>query len=331
MTEFIFITANDIHISDDGPRGRIDDFKETVLGKLRQMCMACTKLGADGAIIAGDLYNLKHPAKNSHRLNQELIKVFREFPCPIYMIEGNHDLTANRLESLTDQPLGVLFSDNTLKQLRHEVIEKDGHKVSLVGVPFQEGLDLDTVVIPDRGGCVSQICAMHLYAGIKGGMLFKERLYGYDELSKFSPDIFVIGHYHLDQGVYSLDEKYFINIGSMSRGTTSEEDIAHHPQIGLIRITVDDSNPEKIEVIRKIQSIWLKIRPAHEVFDLVKKEEEKKESLEIQQFVEKLAAETVKSSTESAKDIDEIIDNMGLAKVIYDRVLGFIHEAKTRK
>ena len=77
MTEFTIITVNDIHISDNGPRSRIDDFKEAVLGKLNQMCMACNKLNADAAIIAGDLFNLKNPARNSHNLNQELIKIFK--------------------------------------------------------------------------------------------------------------------------------------------------------------------------------------------------------------------------------------------------------------
>ena len=137
LTEFIIITANDIHISDNGPRSRIDNFKETVLNKIDQMGMVCRKLNADAAIIAGDLYNLKNPVKNSHNLNRELIKTFKKFPCPIYMIEGNHDLSENRLESIETQPLGVLFADNTLIQLRDETIEKNGVKISLIGVPYK--------------------------------------------------------------------------------------------------------------------------------------------------------------------------------------------------
>lgn len=65
MTEFLFITASDIHISDSNPRSRIDNFKESIFEKIKQMRMACNKLGADGAIIAGDLYNIKNPAKTA--------------------------------------------------------------------------------------------------------------------------------------------------------------------------------------------------------------------------------------------------------------------------
>jgi len=323
MTEFIIITANDIHISDNGPRSRIDDFKNTILGKINQMCMACNKLNADAAIIAGDLYNLKNPARNSHSLNRELVTAFRQFNCPIYMIEGNHDLTANRLESLEEQPLGVLFADETLIQLRDEVIEKEGFKISLVGVPYTEGLDLDTLVLPEKGNCISQICAMHQYTGLKGGMFFKERLYGYDELSVFSPDIYVLGHYHIDQGIHQEPNgKYFINIGSMARGALSEEDIDHHPQIGFIKITVDAD-----DVTYTLRSINLKVKPAAEVFDLIKREQEDKEKEEIKLFVEKLATEATEETVDNSKSIDELIDSMDMAKVVRDRVLYFIQEA----
>lgn len=249
MTEFNFVTANDIHISDHAPRSRIDNFKVAILGKIDQMRQACSKLKADAALIAGDLFNLKEPARNSHGLNRDLVAVFNKFPCPIYMIEGNHDLTANRLDSIKDQPLGVLFEDHTLIQLREKVIEKNKIKVSLVGVPYIENLDLNTLVIPPKGDCVSQICIMHLYAGLKGGKFFQNRIYGYDELAKLGADVYVLGHYHLDQGVYEQDGKRFINLGFMTRGTLAEDDIQHRPQIGLIKIVVDDTMIPKYTIM----------------------------------------------------------------------------------
>jgi DNA repair protein SbcD/Mre11 len=327
MTEFIFITANDIHMSDTGPRSRLDNFKETMLGKLAQMRMACLKLHADGAIIAGDLYNLKQPSKNSHRLNQELITEFQQFPCPIYMIEGNHDLTANRLESLREQPLGVLFADKTLQQLRHKVIEKDGHKISLVGIPYTEKLDLNELDIPENKGYLYQICVMHLYATLKKGYQYKERLYGYDELEKLSPDMFVLGHYHIDQGIYEQNGKYFVNIGSMSRGILAEDSITHHPQIGFIKIAIDDEGNKTV----RAQAIKLKIKPAEEVFDLEKRAEEKKENDDIQLFVEKLAAETVQAGPNKVESIEDTISKMDMAELVRQRALHYIQEARLKK
>jgi DNA repair exonuclease SbcCD nuclease subunit len=288
--------------------------------------MASSKLNADAVLFAGDLYNLKNPARNSHNLNQELIKEFKKFPCPIYMIEGNHDLTANKLESLEEQPLGVLFADQTLIQLREKILEKDGFRVSLIGIPYTDELDLQSLKIPDKADSVAQICLMHIYASLKSGNLFRERLYGYDEIEKLPPDIFVLGHYHIDQGIYEQNGKHFINIGSMSRGTIADEDILHHPQIGFIKIAIDDDK----KVTKTIRSIKLKIKPAAEIFDLVKKEEEKKESTEIQLFIEKLASEEVKLSAENKNDIEGIIDTMDVAKIVKDKVLYFIQEATSK-
>ena len=322
MTSFTFITANDIHISDTGPRSRIDDFKETMLDKINQMRVACQKLSADAALIAGDLYNLKNPTRNSHHLNQNLIKIFKGFPCPIYMIPGNHDLTANNLESLEKQPLGVLFEDGTLINLKEETLEKEGMKISLVGVPYTEHLDLTKLSFPDKKDFAAQICLMHIYASKKPGMLYKERLYGYDELAVLSPDVFVIGHYHADQGVEKLKDKYFLNIGSMSRGTLSEDSIDHHPKIGFIRVTKEEDQLSMV-----VDSIKLRIKPAEEIFDLQKREEERQESKEIENFVETLLSESTSDTLDLSQDIKGIVSEMKIAREVQNKVMHFIQEA----
>lgn len=325
MSDFIFITASDIHISDTAPRSRIDDFKNTVLGKLSQMATACTKLKADGALIAGDLFNIKTPARNSHALNQDLIQVFKKFPCPIYMIEGNHDLTANRIDSLSQQPLGVLFSDGTLIQLREEIIEKNKDKVSLAGIPYTEFDDLSSIKIPDRKDCKCQICLMHLYSAPNPGMLFSERIYGYKELAKLGPDVFVLGHYHLDQGIEEIQGKYFINIGAMTRGTISDEDVSRQPQIGYIKISIDS------EVKIDAGSIKLKVKPSEEIFDLKKREEEIQERKEIEVFVAELIKESIENSDEKEKDFNEILDGMKAAKKVKDKAMYFLQEAAANR
>lgn len=327
--EFNFITGNDIHISDKNPRARLDNFKETILGKIDQMRQWCEKVKADGALIAGDLYNFKAPIKNSHRLNQDLIKYFSKFPCPVYMIEGNHDLTSNRLESLDEQPLGVLFASGTLIQLRHKVIEKEGFKVSIVGIPYNENLDLDTLKIPENKGYASQICLLHTHASLTSGMIYNDRLWGYNELAKLSPNIFVLGHYHIDQGIYEFKkgDKYFISVGSICRGSLSDDNIEHHPQIGHINIKIDNEHTEY-----KIESIKLKVRPANEIFDLTKKEEEKKENEEIKNFVEKLASEANDVRiTNKDEDLNSKINQLDLTQIIKDRTLHYLQEARQLK
>ncbi|GAH10775.1 unnamed protein product, partial [marine sediment metagenome] len=116
--------------------------------------------------------------------------------------------------------------------------------------------------------------------------------------------------------------KYFVNIGSLARGALSEEDIDHNPQIGFIKITVEDNKP-----VYTLRSINLKVKPASEVFDLVRREQEDLEKKEMILFVEKLATEAVEESVDSAKTIDELLVTMDMAKIVRDRVLYFIQEA----
>ena len=323
MAQFTFVTANDIHIMDTTPRSRVDDYRAAILNKLEQMGAVCRELNVDAAIIAGDLFNAKEPLKNSHGMVRELIRVFGQFNCPVYMIEGNHDLLANNLQSINTQPLGVLFEDGTLIRMREHIIEDDGVKVSLVGIPYQENLDLTTLKIPPKGDAVAQICAMHLYASPTPGMLFKERIYGYRELVDLGPDVFVIGHYHLDQGVRREKEKWFINIGSISRGSLTDEHLDHKPQIGVITVVHEEG---KTTIVAK--PIKLKVKSAETIFNLKKREEEQKESKEIEKFVEKLIAESVTAaSSDQDRSIEDVVKELNAAQEVKDRVLHFIHEA----
>ena len=158
-------------------------------------------------------------------------------------------------------------------------------------------------------------------------MLFKDKIFGYDELSKLESDIFIIGHYHVDQGIEKVNDKYFVNLGSMSRGTQSDENIEHSPKIGYVRITVDEEG-----VSTSAQAIKLKVRPASEIFDIKKRKEEEKENKEIEVFVEKLMKESDSVSTdEGNKDekIQDLVHKIDVEKEVREKVTYFLQEANS--
>jgi DNA repair exonuclease SbcCD nuclease subunit len=280
----------------------------------------------------GDLFNLKNPSKNPHSLVRELIELFRSFKCPVYMIPGNHDLTADRLESLKEQPLGVLFASGSVINLSQEEIKKDGKRVSLVGIPYMDDLDVSSITFPPKDDCLAQLCVMHVYAGPEKGKLFKERLYGYDELATMGADIYVIGHYHVDQGITEIDNKIFINLGSISRGTIAEENINHKPKIGIIKISEIDGKPSI-----KAESMLLKVKSVNEIFDLVKRDEEKRESEEIQKYVDKLAEKLIfnlspiSPANDNKENMNDIIEGMNITQIIKNKVLYYLQEAAAGK
>jgi len=335
MDEIILLTAGDIHISDINPRARVDNYKETMLDKIAQLRVAAKKLRADAVLLTGDIYNLKNPVKNSHDLNRELIETFRKFECPVYAIPGNHDLTADDLDTLSAQPISVLFASGALIDLSYPAIsaasnvdiEKNGLKVSLVGVPYLKNLKIPKLKLPHKDkDCAVQVCVMHVYAGPKTGKMHKEQLYGYNELGVLSPDIFVLGHYHYDQGIEWVNKKCFVNLGSISRGTLTDERLDHIPKFGYIKISREDKESEvKIDV----ESIPLKIKPSDEVFDLKKRAEEEKQGEDIERYVAHLVAEA--SSKEAKMTVEDQLKKLNIEKVIMDTVLDLIREVRASR
>jgi DNA repair exonuclease SbcCD nuclease subunit len=297
MKKIKFITFTDVHISDINPVARLGNYKKDILEKLRQIGAAGKKLGVDFYLFGGDLFHIKAPIKNTHNLVVLLTDTFKNYGAPIYSTEGNHDLRGS-YDNIDEQPIQVLYSSGTLKQLREERLDIRGIKLVLRSMPFNEKADPQLPPLNrEEGNCDVSVCTLHLYATPDGGRLFKNRLYSYDELAATGDDIYFLGHYHIDQGIRVLNKEhpqYFINVGAVSRGTTSEDNIKRDPKIAYVEIEKDDSG--KITI--KAQAIKLKVKPAAEVFDLAEKEAEKIKIEATSEFAEKLQ-----------KDMDGVVTN----------------------
>jgi len=318
-----FITFTDVHISDVNPQARLGDYRQDILEKLNQIKLVGEKLNVDFFVCGGDLFNLKAPMKNSHELTGILIKLFKSFPAPVYCIEGNHDLKNDSYITFDKQPLNVIYESGALIQIGAERKIKN---VRLRSFPFTEDPYLESTSayprIVDDEGTVS-VCALHLYATKKGGSLFKTKLYSYEEISQLRDDIFILGHYHIDQGVEVLNiigkEQHFINVGAISRGSLVEDDIGRNPKICVVTISPD----KKIST----QTVKLRVKPATEVFNIEEKKTEKERAKATEEFVDTLKLE-VATDTDTDKDnIQDEIDKANVDKAVVQRVKDYIDEA----
>jgi DNA repair exonuclease SbcCD nuclease subunit len=318
-----FVTFTDVHISSVNPSSRKGNYEEDIFNKLEQIKTVGEKVKADFFICAGDLFNLKAPMRNPHALNAKLINLFKSYPAPIYTTEGNHDLRQDSYETFDEQPLNVIYSSDALIQARDIKKTLNNITVKIRSIPFQEEPDLSTLDRADKSVDLS-IFILHLYATPDGGMLFRSKLYSYEEISKLMDDIFVIGHYHVDQGVETLDingkKQSFINLGSISRGSLSDEDVSRQPKISVVTVTKDDGKVSIETVIVK-----LKVKPVDEVFDLVVHEREKKEQKEAKEFVDKLKTDMIEAPDEDR--ITEEIKSLDLDKKVFDKVNFYLQEA----
>jgi DNA repair exonuclease SbcCD nuclease subunit len=331
MSEIKFITFTDIHISDVNPSSRTGSYRDDILAKLEMIGKLGKKVGVDFFVCAGDVYNLKAPMRNSHQLNNKLIDVFREFPAPVLMIEGNHDLTKDSYENFDKQPISVLYKSKAVTRLTGkeiEVLSKDKKASIMVrGFPFVEEPDLSDL---DKYPTANKeadftACALHLYATPGGGNLFKTKLFSYEEVSQLEDDIFVFGHYHVDQGVEKISNQSFINVGAVSRGSLSHDNVTRTPKVCLVTCS-KDGNKKDI----KTQVVRLKVRPAAEAFIIEEKEKENKKMKEAEAFVEHLK-EAV-SQDEGIEDAEGFVnklkdDEVNVEKEVLSRVEHYINEA----
>lgn len=319
-----FITFTDVHLSSTNPSSRKGSYEDDIFNKLEQIKLVGKKLEVDFFICAGDLFNLKAPMRNPHELNSKLITLFKSYPAPIYTTEGNHDLRNDSYETFCEQPLNVIYASDALIQARNIRKTINGLSVRIRSIPFEEAPDLSKIERA-KDDVDASIFILHLYATPDGGMLFKNKLYSYKEISALKDDIFVLGHYHVDQGIQVIDgilgkKQTFINIGAISRGALTEEDTSRHPKIALVTITKENGSVSiESDVIR------LKVKAVDEAFDIVVHEREKKEQKEAQEFVSKLQAEMIEAPKEDR--ITEEISELNLDKLVLDKVNFFLTEA----
>jgi len=333
METIKFISFTDIHISDVNPQSRNGSYRDDILNKLDQIRVVGEKLKVDFFLCAGDLYNLKAPMRNSHALNKMLIDLFKSYPAPIFATEGNHDLRNDSYESFGEQPLSVIYSSGAFKQLRHHVFTKGDFSVTLRAFPFEEEPRLSSYSKADG---TFNICMLHLYATPEGGSLFRHKIFSYREIAELGDDLFILGHYHIDQGIKVLNindkSQYFVNIGAISRGSLEEDNLKRDPKFSLITLTKDGD-----EIKVSAQAVKLKVRPSSEVFNIEEKLVEEKRMQLTDTFINSLndalgKEDDVKVLEDKILSEDNIKEassetQLPLDRVIVDRARNYMREA----
>lgn len=278
------VWRTDVHMADRGPESRKDDWPKTVLDKLSQVRAVAEKVGAAAVLDGGDFFHVKSPSRNSHALVQMTAEHHADYPCPVYCTPGNHDCTYGDYAFLPQQPLGVLYSTGVFKRLydEHEaVFEQDGVRVRVVGVPYHgTKYDLDRFRNIKRGDEHHLVCVAHVLASERGGTMFEgEDIVRYSDLLDTAPDVLMFGHWHKDQGVTTLGDKTFVNIGSLTRGSLSQDEVERQPACAVLSF---------MPTGRDIRVVRLKVKPADEVFDVERRQRVESRRMEMDAFVSTL-------------------------------------------
>jgi len=323
-----FVYYTDVHIQDVNPPSRLGSYRDDILAKIRQVMNIGKKSKVDFTYCGGDLFNHKRPASTRHALVTQVIGVLDDSGVPNYGVPGNHDLQGDDISTLPEQPLGVLMEGGHMIQVKNGLLFKKGNlTVHLDSYDFEEEPDL--VELAEKREAVKadvHTLGAHIFSSPKGGDLFGTKIFSYEELAVTGHDLYLLGHYHPDNGVedrsYDKDRQTFINVGSLSRGDYGDENLTRKPKCALVTITKEDGN-----VTWSVEQILLDVRPAEEVFDLEAKEKIAKQKEETAEYV----AEIERSSTATdgnASEEEELKAIVPTDKKIYNRTMYYINKAR---
>jgi hypothetical protein len=204
-------------------------------------------------------------------------------------------MTHNDIDSVFEnQPLGVLFTTKVFERLSNQVIRNGSTSVSLVGFDYDPEFDFELFQKAvrkdqDTDYTVAFIHALASYApSERMSDIFKEPVLDYRDLVyPGCPDVYVFGHYHKDQGIQEHMGVKFINVGSVSRGSLTFDNLERKPKSSLISVTDQGISCEEVELPSK---------DASEIFDLDLKRKIVQERKSIDEFIMKLKADMNKTS-----------------------------------
>lgn len=308
----------DTHIRGTNPKNRKDSFIDTVENKLNEIVNLVDKYNVDFVLHGGDLFDRPDI---SISIVSRFVKTLAKIKVPIYLISGNHDIYGHNPETINRTMLGLLNVLGVINIINNKkiILEKNNIKVQLSGQPYIYDIDdtanLNYYILKEKNPDVN--FSIHM---IHGMLLDKPFIKGIpytlvDDIKNTIADITLSGHYHSGFKTIEINNKFFVNPGSMVRVTNSLREIERKPKVILIDLNKTIN----------IETIYLKSAlPGEDVLDrkeiensLFKNERmlEFKQTINAAMDYEKMDINEVLMEVSSADGVDDEVISEALRRI----------------
>lgn len=231
MSKIVFFT--DPHVSGKTPAARLDNYPETILGKIRQVGEIAKEINADAVICGGDWFDRPDVGPN---IVGRLGAILSGFTCDIFTVIGNHDVYGYNAATVTRSMLGILSGFGIVKRLTNDIPFIVGD-FALSGVDAAYELDRDGRVIdytdgPKEEGKIN-VRVLHSFLDTKDWPDFVAATNIYN-LPPLNSDIILTGHEHTGYGKIVHGGTTYINPGALGRVTASVGDVNKVVQVCIL-------------------------------------------------------------------------------------------------
>lgn len=320
------MTSSDEHLADLNPGFRKDSYRDAIFSKLEWQGQLASKVNATALLRGGDFFHVKPANKTTMGTLARAATIHRNYSCPTYAMAGNHDMSYNDPGTVPRQPLGVLLRSGVFREMRDERFVDGSMSVRVIGVEFTVDMDdehLRSLVRKkdDDTYTVAFVHALAAYAPeTRTQAFFNERIFDYRDLVfDGCPDVYVFGHYHKDQGVQEHLGVQFVNLGAVSRGALSFENVERVPKVSHMTFS---SSGVSIDVHE------IPCGDASEIFDMERKEQLEKERRSLDEFIKCLRRASAEGSKDDLDSLIEEFQNSDYPKDLQRLVLDTLEAAE---
>lgn len=288
------IVVGDLHVCDVSPLKRIDNFLEAQFLKIEKIRKIAEELETDYVFLLGDIFD---KARVDAWILNELAFNFKEFPCRIYSLAGNHDLQGCR-DGLNGTSLGVLFTTDVLTKMEGDF--------EILGIPFRAINHTREQTLKLYETHAPRIMLSHNMLTPQVAPF--EHLYSGDVLEAIKDCFIFAGDFHYPfEKFNSVTRSRIINPGVLNRTSISEKDI--DPSIIYFEATPAD-------LVVSYRKISLGAPSGDKVFDVALHEELKSNELDLKNFIDSIA----KTQFES-QDLEKLVQEVGAENKVANNVI----------